>query len=63
MVRYESFCVECEHCIGQGCRNAKPIPVYYCDECGDECGDDVYDVNGDELCDYCLRKKFRREWC
>ena len=61
MIEYENRCADCGlPCMGESCpyRN---VPVTYCDECGEEIVEDVYDVDGDELCEYCLLKRFRRE--
>ena len=63
MVRYEDHCCDCAvpgyPCRGSSCpyRN---VPVYYCDDCGDEI-EDVYDVDGEELCEECLKDMFRKE--
>lgn len=59
MVKYDDFCVGCDYCIGYGCRYRKKLPVYYCDQCGSEL-DEIYEVNGEEICEYCLKKKFKR---
>lgn len=62
MVR-EDHCVGCtdlgKPCIGSHCRNAN-VWVCYCDECGFEAEDGVYVVDGKELCEDCLKKRFRR---
>ena len=60
MVKYEDYCVDCEWCIGAACPYKKEIPVHYCDECGDRLDDEIYDVDDEELCDTCLRKRFKR---
>lgn len=60
MLKVENHCVDC----GLPCTSSCPykrVEVYYCDECGDECGDEVYDVDGADLCEYCLKKRFRKE--
>ena len=59
MVKYENHCVGCDHCMGFACPYKK-VPVYYCDKCKDEL-DEVYEVDGEELCERCLLDKFRRE--
>lgn len=59
MVKHEDWCVGCDYCIGFACPYRKKIPVHYCDKCGDEI-DEIYDVDGEELCECCLLKKFRR---
>lgn len=62
MIRYENHCCACAvpgyPCIGSSCPN-RNIPVYYCDKCGDEIDGDVYDVEGEELCEECLKEMFR----
>lgn len=59
MIKYEDYCVDCEHCIGFACPYKMKIPVHYCDKCGDAI-DDVYEVDGEELCETCLKNKFRK---
>ena len=62
MVRIENNCCNCATpgypCIGNECflRN---IEVHYCDNCDEEL-DEIYDVDGDELCEECLKEMFRR---
>ncbi len=62
MVRYEDRCCDCAvpgyPCQGSSCPN-RNVPVYYCDKCGDEL-DDIYDADGEELCEDCLKDRFRR---
>ena len=65
MVEFESHCVGCTsmgmRCVGDRCPN-RDVPHYYCDECGDELTyDEIYDVDEEELCEFCLKKRFRRE--
>ena len=51
-VRYEDQCVDCElPCLGNSCPN-RNVPIWYCDECGDE-GVDLYEVDGKEVCAKC----------
>ena len=56
-------CVGCTSmglsCMGITCPN-RNIPVYYCDECGEEM-EEVYEVYGEELCEECLKDMFRRD--
>ena len=60
MVRYEYRCADCGlPCLGDSCPN-RNVPVPYCDECDEEIGSDVYDVDGEELCETCLLNRFRR---
>lgn len=49
----------CETCMGSGCPN-KNVEVYYCDKCGKEIDGDVYEVDGDDVCEMCLHEKFRK---
>ena len=64
MVRYENHCCDCDvpgyHCLGDLC-SLRRVPVHYCDECKDEIDGDVYDVDGRDLCEYCLKRMFRKE--
>lgn len=64
MVKIENQCCDCAApgypCLGAGCPN-RNVEVYYCDKCGDLIEDDVYEVEGEELCEYCLKEKFRKE--
>lgn len=62
MVRYENQCCDCATdgypCLGNLC-SLRRVEVHYCDQCGDEL-DDIYDVDGEELCEECLKEMFRR---
>lgn len=62
MKRIENQCCGCATdgypCLGSACPHTH-VEVYYCDKCGDEL-EDIYDVDGEELCEYCLKEKFRR---
>lgn len=64
MIKYENECVGCPPemgCMGDSCpyRN---VPVYYCDECGEEIVDnpgyaEYYTTDGaDHLCKDCYEK-------
>ena len=63
MVKIENHCCDCAApgypCLGSACPN-RNVEVYYCDECGEELDDDIYDVDGEELCEECLKEMFRR---
>ena len=63
MVEYENRCCDCAvpgyPCIGSSCPN-RNVPIYYCDKCGCEIDGDVYEVDGEELCEDCLKDMFRR---
>ena len=53
-VRYEDQCVGCppeKGCLGHACPNMH-IPVWYCDECGEE-DVDLYEVDEEEVCAKC----------
>lgn len=62
MKRIENHCCDCAvpgyPCRGSACPN-RNVEVYYCDECGCEL-DEIYDVDGEELCESCLKEKFIR---
>lgn len=64
MIKYENLCVDCTaqgmHCKGAACPYNKPVPVHCCDKCGDVL-DDVYEVDGEELCEYHLKEMFRKD--
>ena len=65
MVRIENHCCECA-VPGYPCRGSlcplTHVEVHYCDNPKCECElDEIYDVEGEELCEDCLREKFRRK--
>lgn len=61
MIFYENRCVDCGlPCLGSTC-NLTNTPVYYCDNCGEEIDDDVYEIDGDHLCESCLKLRFKLE--
>lgn len=63
MIKYENHCVDCAvpayPCRGASCPN-RNVPVHYCDKCGSEL-DEVYEVDGVELCEDCLKEMFKKE--
>ena len=64
MIKIENHCVGCppeRGCLGFACpyRN---VEVHYCDHCEDELGDEFYVVDGEEVCESCLKDMFRKEW-
>lgn len=65
MIKVENECVGCPPemgCIGEGCPH-RNVPRYYCDHCGDELDpDEFYVVDGEDLCEDCLKDRFRKEW-
>ena len=65
MVRIENHCCQCAvpgyPCLGNLCvlRN---VEVHYCDNCDEEIiEDEIYEVDGEELCEECLKERFRKE--
>ena len=58
-VRYEDQCVDCGlPCMGESCPN-RNVPVYTCDDCSEEFyPEDLYEVDGDMLCEHCLLNRF-----
>jgi hypothetical protein len=60
---YEDHCCDCAvpgyPCRGSSCPNRR-VEVHYCDVCGEQL-DDIYEVDGDELCEECVLNKFRKE--
>ena len=64
MVEYENHCVGCTsmglYCMGSSCPN-RNVPMHYCDKCGDGLDGDIYEVDGEELCEDCLKEMFRRK--
>ena len=65
MVKIENQCCDCAngtglHCLGSACPNRR-VEIWYCDECGEEIEGDLYEVDGDDLCENCLKSKFRKD--
>ena len=67
MVRIENHCCDCAvpgyPCLGASCPLTR-VEVCYCDKCDPRCIDpldDVYEVDGMELCEDCLKDMFRRK--
>lgn len=62
MMRCENRCCDCAvpgyPCQGDAC-SLRHVVVYYCDHCDAEL-EEIYDVDGEELCKECLLNKFRR---
>lgn len=62
MVVYENHCCDCAvpgyPCKGELCPLAK-VEVHYCDRCEEQL-DEIYEVDGEELCEYCLKEMFRK---
>ena len=62
MTRIENHCCDCAvpgyPCRGSACPLTR-VEVHYCDHCDEEI-DEIYDVDGEELCEECLKDMFRR---
>lgn len=63
MVRYENECVGCRDlglpCLGSTCPN-RNVPHFECDKCREEFSpDELYDVDGEELCADCILKGYQ----
>ena len=59
MKKIENECCDCGlPCLGSSCPN-RNVVRYYCDECGDE-NETLYHFDGEELCRYCLLKRFEK---
>ena len=62
MIKYENDCVSCPTelgCLGGACPR-RNVLHYYCDVC-DDATDELYEVDGTDYCEYCLKKEFRKE--
>ena len=60
MKKIENHCNGCTiPCIDCG---LKRVEVYYCDKCKEELGEDVFDDGEQELCEECLKKKYKKEF-
>ena len=66
MIKVVDMCCDCATGMAGcgGCR-LKHVPVHCCDICGEQFGDtvpdDIYDVDGEEICEECLKEKFIRK--
>lgn len=62
MTRHENHCCDCATpgypCLGNAC-SLRNVEVHYCDNCEEELTE-IYDVDGEELCEECLKERFRR---
>ena len=63
MVKIENHCCDCAvpgyPCRGSACPLTRVV-VHYC-ECGCELPpEEIYEVDGEELCEDCLKERFRR---
>ena len=65
MERTFNECVGCTDlglpCIGNYCRN-RNVTRFFCDKCDEEISaGGIYDYDGQELCEDCLKEMCRRE--
>lgn len=63
MRRVENHCCDCAvpgHPCDPYC-SLRHVEVWYCDECHDDICGDVYEFDGEDLCEECLKEKFRKE--
>lgn len=59
MIQIENHCVGCGlPCMGNACPH-RNVEVHYCDRCEEEI-EEIYLVDEEELCDECLKEKFRK---
>ena len=61
MIKYENECVGCPPemgCMGDSCPNIK-VPYLLCDRCSDDV-EELYKVDGEELCEECLKDNFEK---
>lgn len=61
MIRYEDQCVGCPPemgCLGASCPR-RCVEIYVCDGCGEDIYGDVYEYDGEELCEGCLKGRCR----
>ena len=63
MLKIEDHCCDCATpsypCLGNACPRRR-VKVHYCDKCGEQI-DEVYEVDGEELCEDCLKEMFLKE--
>ena len=58
MIRKENHCVDCGlPCLGSTCPH-RNVEVVYCDHCGEVIDYEIYDVDGEDWCEDCLKKEF-----
>ena len=63
MKKIENQCCKCAvpgyPCMGSSCPR-RNVVVYVCDKCGYEM-DDVYEVDGEEICEECLKEMSKKD--
>ena len=60
MIRYDDGCVGCPAdmgCLGNACPY-RHLTIYVCDKCGEDIEGDVYEAEGDHLCEDCLKARY-----
>lgn len=67
MLRFENHCCECATpnypCRGASCP-LRRVPVHYCDKCDPKAQfplEEVYEADGKELCEDCLKEIFLKK--
>ncbi len=64
-VVFENECVGCPPemgCLEDSCPNRR-VAHYFCDKCDAEVSpEDLYEVDDVDLCEDCLKEKFRKEY-
>ena len=62
MIKYENECCGCATesypCLGSACPNWN-VKHLYCDKCGEDV-EELYKVDGEELCEDCLKNNFEK---
>ena len=59
---YLDECCDCSTpnypCLGESCPKRRVLHTF-CDICDEDIDGDVYEVEGEHLCEYCLKEKFK----
>lgn len=62
MKRIENACLDCtgmgKPCMGSTCPQREAV-IYECDECHEEV-DELYELDGEELCKYCVLDRLEK---
>lgn len=65
MLKIENRCCGCATdsypCRGMSCPNMN-VKVFYCDKCHAEIDGNVYEADGEDLCEECLKEMFLKEF-
>ena len=63
MIKFKNRCCDCA-VPGYPCRGSRcplrEVEVHYCDKCNEEL-DDIYELDGEELCEYCYEEIIEKE--